>query len=102
MSKPITVTLSHELGREAARERIRSGFDSAGSALGGAFKIEQAWAGDVMTFTARAVGQIVSGKLEVRDKDVVIEVVLPGLLAGLANRISSKMKQKATLLLEKK
>jgi hypothetical protein len=102
MAKPVTVTVSHELGREKAVERIRNGFDQLGGTLGAAVKMDQRWERDTLHFSARLMGQGVSGRLDVRDKDVVIELLLPALLAGMAQRIAAKMKQKSALLLEKK
>lgn len=102
MAKPVTVTISHDLGREQAVERIRKGFDQIGGTLGAAIKVDQHWEQDTLKFGARAMGQSVSGKLDVKDKEVLIELVLPTLLAGMAERIASKMKKQGTLLLEKK
>jgi hypothetical protein len=102
MSKPVTVTLPHELGRDAARERIRTGFDTIGGALGGAVAIQQSWTGDTMEFAAKAMGQAVTGRLIVREADVTIDLVLPGLLAALASRIGAKVKERGTFLLTSK
>ena len=103
MSKPVTVTVSHELGREGARARIESGIDGLlGSLAGGMLKFDRIWSGDTMRFDARAMGQQVSGSVEVREADVTIEVRLPMLLAGMANKLAGRIKTDGTLLLGKK
>ncbi len=102
MAKPVTITVSHELGREKAIERIRTGFDKVGAALGFGVKLEQQWEGDTLHFSARAMAQTISGTLETHDRTVEITLVLPGFLAGMADAIGGKIKKESTLLLEKK
>ena len=102
MPKPVVMTISHELGRAAAVDRIRSGFDRIGSTLGIAVHFDQRWEGDTLHFDAKAMGQAVSGKLDVHDTDVVIELLLPALLAGFASKIGARLKRESALLLEKK
>ena len=103
MSKPVTVTISHELGREGARERIDGGIDRMlGSLAGGMLKFDRAWSGDTMSFDARAMGQHVSGNVEVREAEVTVTVRLPMLLAGMAEKLAGRIRSDGTLLLEKK
>jgi Putative polyhydroxyalkanoic acid system protein (PHA_gran_rgn) len=102
MSKPLTITVSHELGRDKALERVRSGFDKVGGSLGPGVKMTQRWEGDTLHFDAKVIGQAASGTVEVRANDVAITLVLPALLAGVAHLIADKMKKQSTLLLEKK
>lgn len=103
MAKPLSVTISHELGRAAAAERIRSGFGQLAGTLGNAATFDQRWEGDdVMHFSARVLGQSASGRLQVFDKEVKVEMELSGFLGTMAGAIASRMKQKGTLLLEKK
>jgi hypothetical protein len=102
MAKPVVMTISHELGRDVAIERIRSGFDRIGGTLGIAVTFNQRWEGDTLHFDAKAMGQSISGKLDVRATDVVIELLLPALLAGFATKIGARIRNESTLLLEKK
>ena len=103
MAKPVTVTVSHDLGREGARARIENGIDGLlGSVAGGMLKFDRSWAGDTMSFEARAMGQHVTGSVEVREVDVTIEVRLPMLLAGMAEKLAGKIRTDGKLLLEKK
>lgn len=102
MAKPVTVTISHELGREEARRRISEGFGKVADGLGFAIKLDQRWEGDTMHFDARAVGQVITGQVEVADDNVTVTMILPLFLAGMAERIKGKLQKESTLLLEKK
>ncbi len=102
MAKPVSITVSHELGRDKALERVRNGFGKVGSSLGYGIKLDQRWEGDTLHFGAKAMGQSISGSLDVHAETVVITLVLPGLLAGMAEMIGGKIKKESTLLLEKK
>jgi putative polyhydroxyalkanoate system protein len=101
MAKPVTMTISHELGRDAAVRRIQSGFDKVGESLGFGLKLDQRWEGDTLHFGARTMGQAIDGTLDVTDDQVIITLVLPALLAGMAEGIAGKIKKQSTLLLEK-
>ena len=103
MAKPVTVTVSHELGREGARSRIDGGIDRMmGSIAGGMLTFNKTWNADRMLFDARAMGQAVTGHVDVADDHVTIEVKLPLLLAGMAEKLAGRIKTDGTLLLEKK
>lgn len=102
MAKPVTVTISHDLGRTEAHRRIDEGFEKVASSLGFAITIDQRWEGETMQFNARAVGQTLTGTVEVAEEDVTITVVLPLFLAGMAERIKGKLQKESSLLLEKK
>lgn len=102
MAKPVTITISHELGKDAAKSRIDKGFQKVGDSLGFGLKINQRWESDAMNFDAKAMGQSIEGTVDVRDADVVITVMLPLLLAGMAETIKGKLQKESTLLLEKK
>ena len=103
MAKPVTVTVSHDLGREGARARIDGGLEKLlGSLAGNMLTFERDWTDDTMNFEAKALGQTVHGTVEVREREAVIEVRLPMLLAGMAEKLSGHLKKSGTLLLEKK
>lgn len=103
MSKSITVSIPHRLGREEAVRRLKSGLGSV--RLGYAHLMtleEEIWAGDRLQFRVSALGQSASGTVEVAEDHVRLEVVLPWLLARLAERITPAIRQQGTLMLEKK
>ncbi len=105
MPRPVTVTISHDLGKEEARRRICEGFDKLkGSMTGGMmFAFEEQWTSeDRLEFKARGLGQKISGTIDVFPQHVRIEAVLPSLLATVAETITGRMEKEGKLLLEKK
>lgn len=103
MSKPVTITIPHQLGAAEARRRIEEGFGQLiGQAGGMLTNVQKAWAGDTLNFSAQAMGQTISGALFVMDQSVRMDLVLPGLLGMIAGKITGQVKQQGQLLLEKK
>ena len=102
MAKPVTVTVSHELGREGARQRIDGGIERMlGSIGGGMLRFDKRWSGDTMSFEARAMGQTVTGTVDVRDEDATVTVKLPLLLSGMADKLAGHIRKDAPKLLGK-
>ena len=105
MPRPVTITLSHDLGKDEARKRMREGFDKLKSQLTGGmmFKFTEEWASeDSLHFTAKGLGQNIFGQIDVFPQHVRIEVTLPGLLASIAETITGKVEKQGRLLLENK
>ncbi|MDD9910145.1 MAG: polyhydroxyalkanoic acid system family protein [Ahrensia sp.] len=102
MNETITVTIPNKRSKEEAKQRIDSGFHTVTEQLGGRAQINQSWQGDRMQFDAAAMGQTISGTLDVREDVVEINVSLPWLLAKLAGPISDKLAKHTQLLLDKK
>lgn len=103
MSKPLTVTIPHNLGAAEARKRIETGFaDLTAKLPGGAAKVDQSWEGDRLTFAALVAGQDIRGTLDVLADSIRMDVVLPGLLGMLAGKIGGKLKQEGQILLDDK
>jgi hypothetical protein len=55
-----------------------------------------------MSFSAQALGQGISGRLDVLDNRVHMEVDLPLVLAMIADQIRGRLQREGQLLLEKK
>lgn len=103
MSKPLTVSIPHRLGRDEAVRRLKHGLERAGRDFGQIITIEQqVWNDSTLTFQVRALGQAASGNLQILDNSVLLEVTLPWLLAMLTERFLPTIEQKGRLLLEKK
>lgn len=103
MARAVTVRLPHELGREEARRRIEQGFGSLEEQLAGAslkMRFQERWEGDRMHFSGGPFGQKISGHVDVGDEEVVVEVVLPALLAALADKIRGRLSNQGARLLE--
>ena len=102
MSRPVTVTLSHEHSKPEARRRIDEGIGRLTGQLGAVAKVEHAWTDDRLDFRARAMMQTITGDITVLDDSVRITVVLPNILAGMAEKISGNLTKQGQILLEKK
>lgn len=103
MSKAITLTLPHELGRAEAKRRIEEGFASFTRSLGAAAGVlTKTWSGDRLTFALQTLGQGISGTIDVEDAAVRMEVLLPTLLAVVAEKMRGRLQRDGQLLLDKK
>lgn len=103
MSKPISVTIPHQLGQAEARRRIDAGFADLTRHLGGsAGALERAWTGDRLDFRLQSMGQAISGSVSVAATVVTVEVLLPGLLAILAGKVKGTLQKEGQLLLERR
>ena len=105
MARPVTVTISHDLGRDEARTRVRDGFDKLKNAMTGGmmFKFTEEWTSeDTLSFTAKGLGQTITGTIDVFPAHVRIIATLPGFLASIAETVAGRVEQKGKLLLEQK
>lgn len=103
MAETINVEIPHRLTRLEARQRLEGGLQRMHEQMAGrAVDVEQEWSGDHLDFRAGLMGQTITGRLDVEDNCVRLELDLPWLLASIANTIKGKLKKEATLLLEKK
>ena len=101
MSKPITITIPHQLGTAEARRRVEEGFGQLIGQAGGALSnVQKTWSGDTLNFSAQAMGQTISGALLVMDQSVRMDLVLPGLLGMIAGKITGQVKKQGQLLLK--
>ncbi|MBB4658098.1 polyhydroxyalkanoic acid system family protein [Parvularcula dongshanensis] len=102
MARPVTVTISHEHSKEEARRRLDEGIGKLTSQFGSLAKVKHDWRGDTLDFKVRAMMQSVNGNIDVFDDYVRITVVLPDLLAGMAEKVTNNIQKQGQILLEKK
>ncbi len=103
MAETVTIDIPHKLTRAEARERIAKGFDRIRSdATGGMVKFEDVWTGDRLDFRAKVMMQSVTGRLDVLEDHVHVEIDLPAFLATLAEKLTGKIRKEGQILLEKK
>lgn len=103
MSKAVTVSIPHQLGRAEARRRVDEGFGDFSRHLGGAAgALTKSWTGDRLNFSLQAMGQGISGFLDVADDAVRVEVLLPGFLAMIAGKVKGTLQKEGQLLLGNK
>ena len=61
----------------------------------------QRWDGDRLTFSVAALGQSISGVIDVLDAAVAIQIELPGVLGMIANGLEARLRNATQLLLTK-
>jgi hypothetical protein len=103
MSRPVTVNLPHNLGKDEARRRIEAGFgrlrQNMTGGLGAMVSFNERWEGDRLQFEGSGLGQKLTGRLDVFADTVRIELDLPEILAALADRITGALKKEGQKLL---
>lgn len=103
MTKPLVVSIPHNLGKQEAARRLQTGFTQLQSQFGNHIaSVENQWIGDRMDFKVGTMGQNVAGHLEVMEDSVRVEVVLPWILAMIADKAKALIQKQGTLMLEKK
>ena len=102
MRKPVVVTIPHQLGRDEAKRRLQDGMGQVRSQLSGfGATVEDRWTEDRMAFDVAVLAQTISGRVDVGDNEVRLEVDLPWMLAMLAEKITGKIAKQGTLMLTK-
>lgn len=102
MSKPVVVTIPHELGRAEARRRIDEGAGRLTQQFAAMGETRHAWDGDTLRFSVAAMGQEITGFIAVGEREVTLNVLLPGLLAMIAGKVKGRLQKEGQILLEDK
>ncbi len=103
MSQPVQVDLPHSLGKEEARRRLAANIHKLESHIPGGAKVQSSWSGDRLNLEVVAMGQAVTGDLDVEESRVRCKLELPGMLAMFARPIEAMLTAKGSeLLLENK
>jgi hypothetical protein len=103
MSKPVIVSIPHQLGKEEATRRIKSGLAHVRSGFGAHLAaVEETWSAERCNFRVGILGQTARGTIDVADDTVRLELILPWMLALLAERAQRLITKEGQLMLEKK
>ncbi len=103
MAPPLVVTIPHSLGQNEAIRRLKGSLGEARAKFGQLFTVqEETWTDNRLQFRLAALAQSVSGTIDVFDDHVRLEVVLPWLLAKIAEKIQPLIRREGVLLLDKK
>jgi hypothetical protein len=99
----MVVTIEHGSSKDAVKAKLGGSLDEIRGRLGPFVGVvEQEWVGDTLQFRLTALGQPVTGGIDVDDRVVRIEVVLPGLLGYLGDKIAGRVQREGALLLDNK
>ena len=101
-TEPITVTISHRLGRDEAKRRIDSGLGTIRAEIAPYVRnLDYHWESDyTLALHASAMMQTITGRIEIYEEFVKIELALPALLHLIAKTISGRIEKTAAALLE--
>lgn len=103
MTSPIIVDLPHNLGAAEAKRRIAGGIGRLEDHIpGGAADVRSSWEGDRMNLQVTAMGQEVSARIDIRERVVRVEMVLPPVLAFFGRQIEGLLRRQGAELLEDK
>jgi hypothetical protein len=99
---PIIVTISHRLGRDEAKRWLEDGLGYISGQLAGfVSSIDYGWTGYRLDFGLTAMRQSISGRIEVEDRLVRVELSLPSLLHLLSRQIIGRIRSDGAVLLDK-
>ena len=102
MSRPLVVTVSHQLSRQEVKSRLQGNMERIHAQLAPyTSAVESQWTDNRMGFRIAAVGQTVTGHVEVLDDAVRVEVHLPWMLSWLGNAIGDRVRRQGKLMLTK-
>jgi hypothetical protein len=106
MPRPVTINIPHQLGKDEARKRLVEGFgrmrDQITGGLSAVVKFQDRWEGDRLHFEGSAIGQRITGRVDVLEDSVQMQIDLPEMLAAIADRIIPRFQQEGQKLLEKR
>ncbi|MCU0948380.1 MAG: polyhydroxyalkanoic acid system family protein [Porphyrobacter sp.] len=96
------VTLPHDLSREEVRRRMHAHAGEIASFFPpGLADVTTSWPSeDRMDITATVVGYTIPGGVDVRDKEVVIEMRLPAMLGIMRGALEMAVKKEGGRLLK--
>ena len=81
---------------------MKSGIARAAASLPVLTVDEERWEGNRLSFRVRAMGQAATGKVDIEEDHVRIEVILPWLLQRFAHAAQQMIGERGKLLLTKK
>ncbi len=102
MSKPIRIDLPHRLGAAEAKRRMQEGIGKLSDHVPGGADVRSRWDGDRMFLDVAAMGQQVTGHIDVEENKVRLELTLPAFLQLFASKIEGALKKRGTTMLEDK
>lgn len=102
MSQPLIVSIPHRLGRQEAKRRLDTGIGRLRPELGALVSaLDYSWQGDTLNFNASAMWQTITGRIEVMEDAIRVEIDLPWIMSMLSETIAKQVRGRGVSLLEK-
>ena len=96
----INLSVPHQLGQDAAKSRISKLIADTRAQFGDKVTgLQEAWTGNIDTFSFSVMGFAVDGRLEVQPAGVLIDINLPWAALPFKGRIESEILRHARELL---
>ena len=100
-NKAITLTIPHRLTQDEARRRLQTGITDLKAKHAGSFaQVAESWNGNQMSFRLSAMGQAITGRVDVQSDKVKLDIDLPWLLAAFAEKLRPRIEQEGRRMLE--
>ncbi len=95
------VAIPHQLGRDEVRRRLQSrSHELSGVVPGGMAEVDTAWPSeDRMSLSVQAMGQMVAGHIDIRDTEILVDLVLPPALGFVQPVVEAAVRQQGQRLL---
>jgi len=95
------VSIPHQLGRDEVRRRLQTRSHTLGSAIpGGMADVATSWPSeDRMNLSVQAMGQAVTGHIDIRDDAIDVVLMLPPALGFIQPMVEGAIRQQGHLLL---
>ncbi|AKQ42875.1 hypothetical protein CP97_13825 [Aurantiacibacter atlanticus] len=95
------IEIPHNLGREEVRRRLRENSHKIGDNIpGGMAEVETSWSGeDRMDMSIGAMGQMLSGHIDIEDDKVIFHMLIPAALGFIKPMIDAAIRQQGQKLL---
>ncbi len=92
MDKSIVVAVPHDLGADAAKNRVAKGIERLrNDYLDKIAHSEVTWSGNKADVRVSALGQTLTAQFDVQNDSLRIEVRLLGILSGLLNKLQDRL-----------
>ena len=102
MSRPLIISIPQKLGRQEARRRLDSGISRLKPELGVVLSgLNYHWESDTLHFIGTAMWQRITGRIEVLEDTVRVEIDLPWMMQVLRDTITRRVRGRGIELLEK-
>ena len=102
MSRPLIVSIPHKFGPQEARRRLDAGVARLRPELSVFLRrLDYHWEDDTLKFIASALWQQITGRIEVLDDAVRVEIDLPWALQLLRDTIARRVHRRGVALLDR-
>jgi hypothetical protein len=102
MSQPLIVSIPHRFGWQETRRRLDAGIARLRPELGVFLsRLDYHWEDDTLKFVASALWQRITGRIEVLDDTVRVEIDLPWAMQLLRDTIARRVRGRGVALLDR-